>query len=413
MLMIPVAMSTPSCTDVGGICSSTGCVGHEIDWLAECQGDACCVDNIAARCLFCIRPTAAQAFTPAAVPLCEQDAECVSAGGVCQPRSQTCSTGRTISQSHACAQPNNRVCCMGTCPTAVCRQVWGAEEPTEDFTVTSLLPIVVIHQTVSCQQTYNPTACVSAMLRNIQAEHMEDKDLVDIGFDYLIDSAGRLFQGSKSAAINPGVSRDYPGSTLNIAMIGNFNGESASVSAMASLNLTLDCLVGDAVIAGDYVLHADYKLTMCGEQLYTDLTTSSLYQYERYLTAAEKAVFNATLRDSHLEAIMNHTTAAFCELYSDDPTINNMPPCLDDCPECLPHPEVVYILDYLDNPEGAREYYFARGEHYKTHNYTIPNIKKYIKFHVDRLLPHFPHLFLTAFTKMYQFQYQVILTGMV
>jgi len=296
------------------------------------------------------------------------------------------------------------------CPAAISRDEWDAEQAPPADTVQTP-SIVVLHQSANCNEQLNPTACVGAIIKSIQTKHI-DAGLIDIGFDYLIDWTGRLYKGSETV-MNPGIVKDYPGQTLNIAMIGQFNHKSAPAPAMAALRSTLDCLVDDGVIDSNYVIHADWTLPICGEQLYTDLTTStSLTQYTSELTAAEKAVYDVTLRDVELERIMNETTAVFCEMYKDDPEVRGKPPCTDDCPACLPHEEVAYILDYLNNPEGARDYYLKRGRHYAEHDYSRTGIKRYIKFHMDRLLHYLPDLFLTAWSKIYQYKYAVMLSAM-
>jgi len=297
------------------------------------------------------------------------------------------------------------------CPAVINRTAWDAAKAGSTPLQHQAASIVVLHQSASCNQQSNPTACVGDIIKSLQTKHM-GTGLADIGFDYLIDWTGRLYKGSDKT-INPGIVKDYPKQTLNIAMIGQFNEKSAPAAAMAALKSTLDCLVADGVIASDYVIHADWSLPICGEQLYKDLTTSTLLSnYNSELTLMEKAVYDQTLRDNEVEAIMSSTTALFCELYKDDPEVRGKPPCVAGCPACIPHEEVVYILDHLDNPEEAREYYQTRGRFYTASDYSRSVLKRYIKFQLDRLRYVAPELYLTAFSKMYQHKYQVMLDAM-
>lgn len=233
-------------------------------------------------------------------------------------------------------------------------------------------------------------------------------DFVDIGYDYLIDNAGRVYKGSKRV-IYPGVTQDYPGETLNIAIIGNFMDVSPSDEAKAALQLMLDCLAKNNVIAADYEVAADYKTPLCGRELYKCIKYLSHYRHT--LTEAEKKVYTDYLTTQAFMDLLNGTNVLFCGYHKDNAHIMANPPCKYDSPPYMPYEEVIYILDHLDDPQAAEDYYIGKGEYYKGLGYDAATIRWYILFTVHRMMVvGVPDLYLTAATSMYYYKYKVLLS---
>ena len=100
----------------------------------------------------------------------------------------------------------------------------------------------------------------------MQKSHMESKSprWGDIGYHFLIDPAGHVFQGRDLVWQGAHAEGDNNIQNIGICLIGNFDEEQPSKAALESLRKLLDSLRKTYSIAKSAVLgHQDLKSTRC------------------------------------------------------------------------------------------------------------------------------------------------------
>jgi hypothetical protein len=185
-------------------------------------------------------------------------------------------------------------------PPIITRAEWGADESLRGKDAPEFAPITkfVVHHTAS-EEGPDPAATIRAIL----AYHTKTNGWNDIGYNFLIDSSGRVYEGRwardyDSGEVHDGEDRDGNGVTgahaagnnnpgsVGIALLGDFTGASPSRAAIGALERMLawkadrhdvDLLgsaewsngVGNAVVG-----HRDVFGTACpGGKLYDWLPT--------------------------------------------------------------------------------------------------------------------------------------------
>ncbi len=123
-------------------------------------------------------------------------------------------------------------------PRIISRRGWGAEERLRRgaHLYTSAVRAVFVHHTV----TGNDYECseVPAIIRSIYRYHVRSQGWRDIGYNFLIDKCGRIYEGRGG-----GVSRSVMGAhtlgfnkaTMGVAVIGDFEDSAPSGAALRSL----------------------------------------------------------------------------------------------------------------------------------------------------------------------------------
>lgn len=177
-------------------------------------------------------------------------------------------------------------------PPITSRASWGARDSKSTPEVAPGLKMGFVHHTVSAND-YAP-ADVPAMLRGIQAYHMDANGWDDIGYNFLVDRAGQIWEGRSG-----GIDRNVVGAhvagfntaTVGVAVIGDYRSAeptSASVGAVAqvlgwrlglagidpSASTTMTGLDGASVSLRTISGHRDAAAsTECpGQQLYDELS---------------------------------------------------------------------------------------------------------------------------------------------
>jgi hypothetical protein len=175
-------------------------------------------------------------------------------------------------------------------PPITSRSSWGARAPKATPEVAPRLKMGFVHHTVSAND-YAP-ADVPALLRGIQAYHMDANGWDDIGYNFLVDRAGQIWEGRSG-----GIDRNVVGAhvaglntgSVGVAVIGDHRTvapTSASVGAVAQVlgwrlglagidptaSTTMTGLDGKAVSLRTISGHRDAASTECpGQQLYDEL----------------------------------------------------------------------------------------------------------------------------------------------
>ena len=139
-----------------------------------------------------------------------------------------------------------------TPPPIICRSEWGADESLR-IAVRAYAPIrkLVVHHTASGNHPYDPAEIV----RIIYRDHVGRRGFADIGYNFLIDNRGRIYEGRYSRRYGddePVTGEDHAGwgvvgahaktmnaGTCGICLIGNFDLEAPTNAAIASLQCLL------------------------------------------------------------------------------------------------------------------------------------------------------------------------------
>lgn len=122
---------------------------------------------------------------------------------------------------------------LSTTPAIVSRAAWGANEaymtwPPEYAPVTHF----VIHHTV----TSNSDADIAATVRAIYYYHAVSLGWGDIGYNYLIDRYGRIYEGRAGGeGVIAGHARPYNPGTIGIALIGDYTATPVPAAAVTAL----------------------------------------------------------------------------------------------------------------------------------------------------------------------------------
>jgi hypothetical protein len=175
-------------------------------------------------------------------------------------------------------------------PPITSRSSWGARPPKASPTIAPGLKMGFVHHTVSAND-YRP-ADIPGMLRGIQAYHMDVNGWDDIGYNFLVDRAGQIWEGRAG-----GVDRNVVGAhvggfntgSVGVAVIGDYRSvepTSASLGAVGQVlgwrlaragvdptaSTTMTSPSGRSVSLRTISGHRDAAPTECpGQQLYDEL----------------------------------------------------------------------------------------------------------------------------------------------
>ncbi|MEU6393011.1 N-acetylmuramoyl-L-alanine amidase [Streptomyces sp. NPDC046939] len=123
-------------------------------------------------------------------------------------------------------------------PAIVTRAQWGADESlnNEEPGYGTEIKAVFVHHTVDA----NAYTCAqsAAMVRAIRAYHMQSNGWKDIGYNFLVDKCGTIFEGRKGGVDLPVVGAHNVGfntNTTGIAVLGEYSSVDASSAAKTAV----------------------------------------------------------------------------------------------------------------------------------------------------------------------------------
>lgn len=176
-----------------------------------------------------------------------------------------------------------------TTPDIITRSTWGAQPFIGTPETLGRVTHVVIHHTATPMTTSRDAAI--AQMRAIQREHQQGRKWSDIGYHFVIDAAGRIYQGrpflsGATLADAPGLAmgahvRGQNTGKIGICLMGCFHPPgkncqdvpaAAAIESLTALTLHF-CRrfeLDEAAVKG----HRDFLSTACpGERLYPVLET--------------------------------------------------------------------------------------------------------------------------------------------
>lgn len=155
-------------------------------------------------------------------------------------------------------------------PAVIPNKDWGAVAPTQPY-----IPMVPDRITVHHTQAAQPMTLEDAVqeMKFIQRFHQKGRGWIDIGYHFLIDGSGRIFQGRPEGAVGAHVKNKNTGN-VGISLMGSFQkpqNQQPTAKQMQSL-IALTRWVSAAYAVGAQTIkgHRDQRDTDCpGANLYS------------------------------------------------------------------------------------------------------------------------------------------------
>jgi hypothetical protein len=133
-------------------------------------------------------------------------------------------------------------------PAIIPRSSWGARAPTATPSIASRLQLGIVHHTAG---TNNYSAAdVPALLRGVQAYHMDANGWNDIGYNFAVDRFGRIWEaraGGVRNAVIGGHARGFNTGSTGVTVLGDFEtaGTNAAINQALSTVLVWKFAVHD------------------------------------------------------------------------------------------------------------------------------------------------------------------------
>jgi hypothetical protein len=148
------------------------------------------------------------------------------------------------------------------------RGAWGARTPDRgNVEPMGKVHRVTIHHSAMYFRDTRPTTC-GAQIHMIQRDHMNNRGYGDIGYHYVIDPSGRIWQGRDARYQGAHASGDNNVGNLGICLLGNFvrgkKGHGPTDAQVLSMRQLVGALMKRYRFGADDVFcHSDFKATDC------------------------------------------------------------------------------------------------------------------------------------------------------
>ncbi|WP_315097930.1 peptidoglycan recognition protein [uncultured Cellulomonas sp.] len=122
-------------------------------------------------------------------------------------------------------------------PRVISRGEWGAAAPTCTMDVASTLVAAVVHHTAG-PNTYGSVAEAMAQIRNDQQYHQQSRGWCDIGYNFLVDKWGNVYEGRAGSTTAPVIGVHAGGfntRTVGISLLGDYSSVSPSATVQESV----------------------------------------------------------------------------------------------------------------------------------------------------------------------------------
>lgn len=158
--------------------------------------------------------------------------------------------------------------------TVIGRNQWATRGPImADINPMRGISRITVHHEGSTPVFFTDTRATAARIEKVRRIHTEDRGWSDIGYHYIIDRAGRVWQGRPINYQGAHV-RDQNENNLGILVLGNFDKQSASQAQLAKLVDTLRTFQSQYRVPTTRVLtHQELAQTACpGRTLQAGMT---------------------------------------------------------------------------------------------------------------------------------------------
>lgn len=126
---------------------------------------------------------------------------------------------------------------------------------------------ITIHHEGWTSVWFSDTASTAARIESDRRTHVSDRGWGDIGYHYIIDRAGRVWEG-RSAAYQGAHVKDNNEHNLGIMLLGNFDYQEPTGAQQESLRRTVSALMGKYKVPAARVMsHQEIQPTRCPGKL--------------------------------------------------------------------------------------------------------------------------------------------------
>ncbi|CAF1961711.1 unnamed protein product [Rotaria magnacalcarata] len=134
------------------------------------------------------------------------------------------------------------------------RGEWGAREPFEiqNLTRKPLSFYMIHHESEIATKCYDDDSCIE-QVQNIQYNHQNRLDYVDIGYHFLVGENGKVYEGrgwDRQGAHSTGWNKD----SFGICIIGNFNTASPNAKTLKAVRSWIECGVERGHVKENYYI---------------------------------------------------------------------------------------------------------------------------------------------------------------
>jgi hypothetical protein len=144
---------------------------------------------------------------------------------------------------------------------------------------------LTVHHSAMYFRDTNPAAC-AAQIQQIQREHMGNRGYGDIGYHFLIDPAGRIWEGRELKWQGAHASGDNNRQNIGICVLGNFlrgrGGQGPAPAQVQSLRQLTKQLMARYSFGPDAIhCHSDFKATECPGPLMESVVAQMIHDLQR------------------------------------------------------------------------------------------------------------------------------------
>ncbi|MBO9556935.1 peptidoglycan recognition protein, partial [Cellulomonas sp.] len=131
-------------------------------------------------------------------------------------------------------------------PAVVTRAAWGARNQACAPDVASGLVAAVVHHTATTNG-YASVDAAKAQIRNIQAYHIDGRGWCDIGYNFLVDKWGNIYEGRANGMTQPVVGVHAGGfntGTVGVSMLGDYTATTPSAATQDAVGRIIGWRLG-------------------------------------------------------------------------------------------------------------------------------------------------------------------------
>ena len=144
---------------------------------------------------------------------------------------------------------------------------------------------LTVHHSAMYFRDTNPAAC-AAQIQQIQREHMGNRGYGDIGYHYLIDPAGRVWEGRELKWQGAHASGDNNRQNIGVCVLGNFlrgrGGQGPTAAQVQTLRqLVQQLMTRYSFGPGEIHCHSDFKATECPGPLMENVVAQMVSELQR------------------------------------------------------------------------------------------------------------------------------------
>ena len=166
------------------------------------------------------------------------------------------------------------------------RSDWNAKTPRrKNMDPMGSISRLTIHHSAMFLRDTRPSAC-AAQIQRIQMDHMQTRGYGDIGYHYLIDPSGRIWEGRDLQWQGAHASGDHNVGNIGICLLGNFmpgrkGHKPSQLQVTAMERLVAQLLRRHQLGANDIYCHSHFKNTECPGELMEPVVAQLIRNMQR------------------------------------------------------------------------------------------------------------------------------------